>query len=65
VVRDVWMPADRDPALVIWHALNVLANVRADSAISTRVLEAEMLLLNLMLDLWKNAGLLEISGRRT
>jgi hypothetical protein len=44
-----------DPALKIWHALNVLAEIPKDSATSDKILAAEMLLLNLMLELFEIA----------
>jgi hypothetical protein len=44
-----------DPALKIWHALNVLAEIPKDSTISDKILIAEMLLLNLMLELFEEA----------
>jgi hypothetical protein len=42
-----------DPALKIWHALNVLAEIPKDPTTSDKILAAEMLLLNLMLELFE------------
>jgi hypothetical protein len=49
----------KDPILIVWHAINLLAevNARLDSPeASERILEAEMVLLKLMRDLWQSAG---------
>jgi hypothetical protein len=55
-IRDKRLVAsNKDPALVIWHAINVLAEVQTDLPLSRRILEAEMLLLNLMLEIWESA----------
>jgi hypothetical protein len=44
-----------DPALIVWRALNVLARVPLVSASNNeRMLEAERLLINLMLELWES-----------
>ena len=40
-----------ESALKIWHALNVLAEIPMDPAAHQKMLTAEMLLLNLMLEL--------------
>jgi hypothetical protein len=45
-----------DPALIVWRALNVLALVPLVSASNKeRMLEAERLLVSVMLELWESA----------
>jgi hypothetical protein len=51
------MASAEDPALMIWRAINILAEVNArldDSTSTDKILEAEMVLLNLMLSLWQS-----------
>jgi hypothetical protein len=51
------MAYTKDPALTIWRAINILAEVDArldDAETSGKILEAEKVLLNLMLDLWEH-----------
>ena len=51
------MAYTKDPALMIWRAINILAEVDArldDAETSGKILEAEKVLLNLMLDRWEH-----------
>ena len=62
------MASTKDPVLFIWNAIKLLTkvNARLGAPGSTqRILDAERVLLNLMLDLWRSdpAGQMGGTGR--
>jgi hypothetical protein len=54
--------SNKDPAIIIWRALNVLAQAQLGPFSHKRILEAEMILLNVMLELWESAGRSDSAG---
>lgn len=50
------MSSNRDPAIRILRTLNVLAEVQLDAFSRKRILQAETILLNVMLNLWERVG---------